>query len=76
MQDTVLRGAVEWSTLDVTMTAEIQRNSDGTWSGLVRRLSGAVITRPTKETLLLSLSDLHSSNWLHDQPPSNGTGPS
>jgi hypothetical protein len=54
------RGQVEWMTIAIPMLAEIQRNADGTWTGMVRRLSRAVLTCPTREELLETLIRVHS----------------
>ena len=53
------RSAVEWVTILIPMRAEIQRNADGTWCGMVRRLSGRVVEAPTKEALVRALQDLY-----------------
>jgi hypothetical protein len=53
------RGPVEWITIPIPMRAEIQQESDGSWVGMVRRLSSRMVEAPTKEELVRALQDLY-----------------
>ena len=53
---------VEWVPCQVTLRAEIQRNADGTWRGMIRKLSGTMLVRASREELLADLAALHSQD--------------